>query len=157
MNGKMVLMQRLLALKMSEGQDMAQDLNKFRELANQFQGLTVEGKEVDDGELLTIRTLSLPESYEPFVMALQSRTDLITCDIMAGRLLQESGRRPVGEVTHKGYENTHPDRSHTAFSANRSSTNYQMPSGRAGFHVTSRGRGGFRGVLRGFQGSGSHG
>ena len=33
-NGRMVLMQRLWALKMAEGQDMAEHLNQFRELAN---------------------------------------------------------------------------------------------------------------------------
>lgn len=103
-NGRMVLMQRLWALKMLEGQDMAQYLNQFRVLANQLRGLSSEGKEVDDSELLTILTLSLPESYEPLVMALQSRTDIVTFDMMAGRLLQESARRHVGQVTHKSYE-----------------------------------------------------
>ena len=42
-NGRMVLMQRLWALKISEGQDMAQHLNQFRELANQLRGLSAEG------------------------------------------------------------------------------------------------------------------
>jgi len=73
LSGKMVLMQRLWALKMSQGQDMSQYLNNFGELANQLEGLTTERKEVDDGELLNILTLSLPESYEALVMALQSR------------------------------------------------------------------------------------
>jgi len=70
---------------------MAQHLNQFRELANQLRGLSAEGKGIDDSELPTILTLSLPDSHEPLVMmALQSRTDLITFDVMAGRLLQES-------------------------------------------------------------------
>ena len=47
-NGRMVLMQRLWALKMSEGQDMAQHHNQFRELANQLRGLSTDGKGVDD-------------------------------------------------------------------------------------------------------------
>jgi len=88
-NGRMVLMQPLWALKLLEGHNMAQHLNQFRELANQLRGLSTVGKEVDDSELLTILTLSLLESYEPLVMALQSRSDPITFDIMAGRLLQE--------------------------------------------------------------------
>ena len=103
-NGRMILMQRLWGLKMSEGQDMAEHLNQFRELANQLRSLSSEDKEVDDSELVTILTLSLPASYELLVMALQSRTDLITFDIMAGRLLQESARRHVGQVTHKGHQ-----------------------------------------------------
>jgi len=153
LSGKMVLMQRLWALKMSEGQDMSQHLNNFRELANQLRGLSTEGKEVDDGELLTILTRSLPESYEPLVMALQSRSDLITFDIMAGRLLQESARRQVGQVSNKGYEDTNTPRTQTAFSANRPSPNYHSHSSRGGFHATSRGRSGFRGGTRGFHGS----
>ena len=96
----MVLMQRLWALKMTEGQDMAEHLNQFHELANQLRGLSTDRKRLDDGELLTILTLSLPDSYKPLVMALQSRTDIITFDVMAGRLLQESARRHVGQVTH---------------------------------------------------------
>jgi len=89
MNGPMVLMQRLWALKMAAGDDMAQHLNKFRELAIQLRSLSVEAKRMDDGELVTSLTLSLPGSYEPLVMALQSRSDTITFDIKAGGLLQQ--------------------------------------------------------------------
>ena len=155
MNGKMVLMQHLWALKMSEEQDISQHLNSFRELANQLRGLSTEGKEIDDSELLTILTLSLPESYEPLVMALQSRADIVTFDMMAGRLLQESARRHVGEVTHKGHANTISQGTHTAFTANRPSSYNQYRSSRAGFYASGRGRGGFRGGTRGFQGGSS--
>ena len=83
-------------------------------------------------------------------MALQSRTDLITFDMMAGRLLQESARRHVGQVTYKGYEHTNSPATHTAFSANCPSAGYYAHSSRGGFHATSRGRGGFCGGTRGF-------
>ena len=146
-NGRMVLMQRLWALKMSEGQDMAQHLNHFRELANQLRGLSTDGKGLDDSELLTILTLSLPDSYEPLVMALPSRTDLITFDVMAGRLLQESARRHVGQVTNKAQENNSIIGSHTAFSANRMPS-MRTPLGRGGFSGYGKGRG-FRGGFRG--------
>ena len=99
MNRRMVLMQRLWSLRMSEGEDMAQHLNLFRELANQLRSLSGDGKGIDDTELVTILTLSLPPSYEPLVMALQSRSDTITFDLMAGRLLQESGRRQISQTT----------------------------------------------------------
>ena len=97
MNGRMVLMQRLWALRMLEGEDMAQHLNQFRELANQWRSLSPDSKGMDDSELVTILTLSLPNCYEPLVMALQSRSDTITFDLMARRLLQESGRRQIGQ------------------------------------------------------------
>jgi len=154
-NGRMVLMQRLWALKMSEGQDMAQHLNQFRELANQLRGLSQDGKGLDDSELLTILTLSLPDSYEPLVMALQSRTDIITFDVMAGRLLQESARRHVGQVTHKSHNNGSIPGTHTAFSANRIPIPRTAPV-RTGLPNYGRGRGGFRGGYRGqYSGSSS--
>jgi len=66
-------------------------LNHFQELANQLQSLSEDGKGIEDSELVTILTLSLQLFYESLVMALQSRSDTITFDLMAGRLLQESG------------------------------------------------------------------
>ena len=146
--GRMVLMQRLWALKMSEGQDMAQHLNQFRELANQLWGLSTDGNGVDDSELLTILTLSLPDSYEPLVMALQSRTDSITFDVMAGRLLQESARRHVGQVTHKEQDNNNVPGSQTAFTANRIPIS-RAPLGRGGHPVYNRGWGGYHSGSRG--------
>ena len=145
-------MQRLWALKMAEGQDMAQHLNQFRELANQLRSLSPEGKGLDDSELVTILTLSLPDSYEPLVMALQSRTDQTTFDVMAGRLLQESARRHVGQIFHKTQDNGITASSQTAFAANRNQPNYPVSSARPVSQVYGRGRGGFRARFRGRSG-----
>ena len=147
-NGQMILMQRLWALKISEGQDMAEHLNQFRELANQLRSLSSEDKEVDDSELVTILTLSLPASYEPLVMALQSRYNLITFDIMAGKLLQESARRHVSQVSQKGHQTSTILGSQTAFSAQRPFTHIPFHTSRGGFHGRGRCRGGFRGAHR---------
>ena len=148
-NGRMTLMQHLWALKMAEGQDMAQHLNQFRGLANQLPGLLGEGKGLDDSELVTMLTLSLPESYEPLVMALQSQTDQITFDVMAGRLLQESARRHFGQVTHKTHEHAITASSQFAFTANCNPRNQRGFAVRPVSHVYGRGRGGFRGRFRG--------
>jgi len=154
LNGRMVLMQHLWVLKLVEGHDMAQHLNQFRELANQLRGLSTVGKEVDDSELLTILTLSVPESYEPLVMALQSRSDPITLDIMAGRLLQEAARRHIGQVSQRIQEGNTTVGSRTAFTANQipPPTRFGLPVGRSGFYSNGRGRDGFRGGSRGFYG-----
>ena len=92
-SGRMVIMQRLWALRMVEGQDMAEHLNRFRELANQVESLSANGKGMEENELVTLLSLSLPESYEPVIMALQSRADNVSLDIFTSRLLQESARR----------------------------------------------------------------
>ena len=57
----MILMHCLWALKIAEGQDMSEHLNRFRDLLNQLRGLSQEGKEFVDREHLTIPTLSLLE------------------------------------------------------------------------------------------------
>lgn len=43
-------------------------------------------------------SLSLPDSYEPLIMALQSRSEVLTSDFMAGHLLQESTRRQAAHT-----------------------------------------------------------
>ena len=48
--GRMVLMQRLWALRLVEGEDMAEHLNRFRELANQVESLSGNGKGIDQKE-----------------------------------------------------------------------------------------------------------
>jgi len=142
MNGRMVLMQRLWGLRMSEGDDMAQHLNAFRELPNQLRSLSEDGKRMNDTELVTILTLSLPESYEPLVMALQSRSEPITFDTMAGRLLQESGRRQINQFpnTNNGGRET----SQSAFTAQRPPMGSTSFRGRGRTTFNGRGRGGFR-------------
>ena len=97
-SGRMVLMQRLWVLRMVEGEDMAEHLNRFRELASQVQSLSPNSKGMEESELVTLLSLSLPESYEPIIMALQSRSEDLTFDTFAGRLLQESARRQVAQV-----------------------------------------------------------
>ena len=142
MNGRMVLMQRLCGLKMTEGDNMAQHLNQFRELANQLRSLSVDGKGMDNSELVTILTLSLPESYEPFVMALQSCSEAVTFHTMAGRLQQESGRRQIGQVSQVPHGRS--DTQHTAFAAQRLRGTMIPRGGRGRVAYNGRGRGGFR-------------
>jgi len=97
---------------------------------------------MDDTELVTILTMSLPESYEPLVMALQSRSDRIAFDQMAGSLLQESGRRQISQAT-----NTSPRGSNipqTAFTAQRPAMGSRGYRGSGGMTFNGRGRGAFR-------------
>jgi len=144
-SGRMVIMQRLWALRMLEGGDMAENLNRFRELASQVQGLSGNGKAIDENELVTLLSLSLPDFYEPIIMALQSRTDDLTFNIFAGRLLQESARRLVAQ----GRQAEQPQRntSTTAFTANYAMRGKNL-GGRYGLRRggmrTAGGFGGFR-------------
>lgn len=142
MNGRMVLMQRLWGLRMVEGDDMAQHLNLFRELANQLRSLSQDGKGMDDTEVVTILTLSLAQSYEPLVMALQSRSDTITFDMIAGRLLHESGRRQISQTTTTS--NGGRETPQTTFTAQRAMTASKNLRGRGGYTTHGRGRGGLR-------------
>lgn len=45
---------------------------------------------MEDNELVTLLSLSLPESYKPIIMALQSGVDEVSLDVFTSKLLQES-------------------------------------------------------------------
>ena len=87
----MVLTQRLGALRLHEGDNMAAHLNAFREMANQIENLlSDEGtSQIQGVDLVSILSVSLPESYDPMIMALHTRSEVLTFDFIAGRLLQE--------------------------------------------------------------------
>ena len=110
----MVLTQWLWALHLREGEDMAGHLNAFREIRNQIENLSSdEGiSQIKGVDLVSMLSLSLPDSYEPLIMALQSRTETLTFDFMAGQLLQESTCRQALQAN-----NVKPITTQSAFAA----------------------------------------
>ena len=96
-----------MGIEDEEVDDMAEHLNQFWELANHLWGLSNYGKGMEDSELTTILTVSLPESYEPLVMGLHSRSNTIRFDMMAGRLLQESVRGHISQVSQSTTSSNH--------------------------------------------------
>jgi len=72
---------------------MSVHLNSFKEQLTQIANLSSNGIGIPDGDLVSMLSLSLPQSYEPLIMAVQSRADTIPFDFLAGRLLQEATRR----------------------------------------------------------------
>ena len=127
-------MQRLWALMMVEGDDMAEHLNKFKELASQVESPSANGRGMEDNELVTLLSLSVPESYEPIILALQSRADDVSFYIFTSKLLQESARR---QVANSPQGVTAPTSSVAAFTARHANTS-------RGEGRYRRGRGGFR-------------
>lgn len=68
---------------------MAAHLNASQEMANQMENLSSdEGtSQIQGVDLVSILSVSLPDSYKPLIMALQSRSEALTIDFVAGRLL----------------------------------------------------------------------
>ena len=99
----MALSQRLWALQLREAADKASHLNVFREITNQIENPSSEERtsQIQGVDLLSMLSLSLLNSYEPLVRALQSRSGVLTFDFMTGRLLQESTRRQVLMATNR--------------------------------------------------------
>ena len=100
-NGRRVLTQRLWALHLREGDNMASHLNAFPENTNQIENLSSdEGtSQIQGVDLVSMLSLSLPDSYEPLVMALQSRSEVLIFDFMARGLLQRSTRWQASMAT----------------------------------------------------------
>ena len=146
-NGRMVLMQKLWSLHLKEGQDMSAHVNSFKELSTQVANLSPDGVGIPDGDLVSMLSLSLPESYEPLIMAVQSRADNITFDFLTGRLLQEATRRQAARSTSTD-QNSQPLSAFAAGSGFRPSS----------FRGRGNGRwGGSRGFGRGIRGGSSGG
>jgi len=145
-NGRMVHMQRLWSLHLKEGQDMSAHVNTFKEPSTQVANLSSDGVGIPDSDLVSMLSLSLPQSYEPLIMAVQSRADVITFDFLTGRLLQEATRRQAASST-TPYHTSEPLSAFTAGSSFR--------------HGGGRGRGntrwGNRGLGREMKGGSSGG
>lgn len=74
---------------------MSAHLNGFQKLSTQVANLSADGIGIPDSDLVSMLSLSLPQSYEALIMAVQSRADTIIFDFLSGRLLQEATRRQV--------------------------------------------------------------
>ena len=79
---------------------MASHVNEFRDLVNQIANLSAgdDSTQIQGVDLVSMLSLSLPDSSEPLIMALQSRREELTFDFMARRLLQESTRRQAASA-----------------------------------------------------------
>jgi len=86
---------------------MSVHLNSFEEVSTQVANLSPNGIGIPDGALVSMVSLSLPESYEPLIMAIQSRSERLTFDLLVGLLLPEATRRQAARLSTTN-KNTQP-------------------------------------------------
>jgi hypothetical protein len=92
---KVFLRRKLVNLKLEEGQSMLDHINTVRELSDQLNAI---GAPVVDGDLAITLLCSLPERYDPLIIALESRDpEEVTFDVVAARLLSEEQRQKESE------------------------------------------------------------
>lgn len=83
---KAQLLKTLTACKMCEGADLREHLNKFSDTVDRLQELDI----VINDELLVIMLLgSLPNSFENFRVAIESRDDLPKLDVLKIKIQEE--------------------------------------------------------------------
>lgn len=112
---------------------MSAHVNSFKELSTQVANLSPNGIGIPDIDLVSMLSLSLPELYDPLIMAVQSKADNITFDFLTGRLLPEATRRQAARYKSTAW-NSEPL---SAFAAG------------SNFHSGSyRGRGNSRGEIK---------
>ena len=106
-NGRMVLTQRLWSRRQQEGEDMASHLKEIQGPANQIANLSMgnDSTQIQGVDLVSMLSLSRPDSYEPLIMALQSRGEELTFYFMAWRQLQESTCRQAANTNGNGRNN----------------------------------------------------
>lgn len=91
---KVSLYKRLINLKMTPNGNVVQHLNEFSEVYEKLHETGIEIKE----ELLTIMLMSsLPEEFDNFVIAMETRDDLPTLSSLRQKLLEEGKRRQEKE------------------------------------------------------------
>lgn len=95
MAGKMALRQRLVSSQLEEGGKLQEHIDFFRGIASKMKSLGDDM--VGDKELVNRLFLSLPKSYEPMIMALQSMTEKLTLKLVSTRLIPEKKTRRMGQ------------------------------------------------------------
>ena len=97
--GRTVLMQQLWSLQLKEGQNMSVHLNSFEEVSTQVANLSPNRIGIPDGALVSMVSLSLLESYQPLIIAIQSRSETLTFDLLVGLLLHEATQRQAARLS----------------------------------------------------------
>ena len=98
-HSKIFLRRKFLNAKLTEGTRMQTHINYITGLAEQLNAI---GATVTDDDIGMTLLTSLPDSYDPLIMALESRPiNELTSEFIAGRLLEEEKRRqesanPIG-------------------------------------------------------------
>jgi hypothetical protein len=75
-----------------EGDDVLAHINKVKTLAEQLDAV---GAPVSEDDLVITLLGSLSESYQFLITALESRSDMLTWELVTSRLLHEDMKRKV--------------------------------------------------------------
>lgn len=96
---KAILYRQLYNSKKNENQTMMQYINDFQSKVNLLEDTGIEIPE----ELKTIMLLNgLPETFENFCIAIESRDQIPGIDFIKGKLIEEEARRGSGDEKHGG-------------------------------------------------------
>ncbi|KAF7365722.1 Retrovirus-related Pol polyprotein from transposon TNT 1-94 [Mycena venus] len=92
---KMALRRKFMSMRMDDNQKMACWIGDVRSIAFR---LKQAGIAVDDEDIILVLTMGLPDTYDTFVVALDStNAAALTLDYVIGRLLNEESRKsPTG-------------------------------------------------------------
>ena len=107
LSSKLFLLRKLYSLKLSEGGNVNEHINKIYEIRDK---LTAIGETINDQHLSALMLCSLPPSYDTLITALEARPELeLTPAFIRSKLLDEFSKR---------VENTN-DQGETAYKARK--------------------------------------
>lgn len=87
---RLFLRRKFFTAQLQDGESMQEHINKVTTLSEQLEAI---GAKISDEDIAMTLLCSLPQSYENLIVALESRADSLTAEIVRTRLLQEEARR----------------------------------------------------------------
>ena len=96
---KVSVFKSLLNLRMADGASMSAHLNNFFDLFEKLCELDIK---LQDELLVILMLSSLPNSYENFIIAMESRDELPTITVLKTKLLEEKKRRQSTGAAYDG-------------------------------------------------------
>ena len=122
---KATLLKQLLFTKMSGSENMSDHLNNFFSLVDKLKEMDI----VVTDDLLSILLLySIPNAYENFKYAIESRDQLPTPDVLKIKLLEEANSGHNSNAVHDHQEALQVENpnKHTRYDKNRNSSNKNL-------------------------------
>lgn len=102
LTNKIYILKRLCRIQLREGGNMEDHINTILDMVNDLSAL---GEELAENLVVALMLVSLPESYDSLVTALESRSeDDLTLEMVKGKLISNFKRKHDSDINKESFE-----------------------------------------------------